>query len=56
MSKVARPAESSRSWEVDLRARLTAGDDTGLSELYDQYASFVYGLARRVAGSETAAK
>ena len=42
--------------KVALRARLTAGDDTGLSELYDQYASFVYGLARRVAGSETAAE
>ena len=56
MSNVARAVESSRSWEIDLRARLTAGDDTGLSELYDQYASFVYGLARRVAGSEAAAE
>ena len=56
MSNVARAVESSRSWEIDLRARLIAGDDTGLSELYDQYASFVFGLARRVAGSEAAAE
>ena len=56
MSDVARPVESSRSWEIDLRARLVAGDDSGLSELYDQYAAFVYGLARRVAGSDAAAE
>ena len=56
MTDVARPVESSRSWEIDLRARLVAGDDTGLGELYDQYASFVFGLARRVAGCEAAAE
>ena len=56
MTHVPSLVESSRSWEIDLRARLLAGDDTALSELYGQYASFVYGLARRVAGSETAAE
>ena len=56
MTHVPSPVETSRAWEIDLRARLVAGDDSGLSELYDQYASFVYGLARRVAGSETAAE
>ena len=56
MTQVPRLVESSRSWEIDLRNRLLAGDDTALTELYDQYASFVYGLARRVAGSETAAE
>ena len=56
MSSVPRALESSRSWEIDLRARLIAGDETGLNELYDQYASFVFGLARRVAGSEPAAE
>ncbi len=32
--------------------RLVAGDDEALTEVYDQYASLVFGLARRVTGSE----
>ena len=35
-------------WERDVRARLVAGDECALGECYDQYASFVFGLALRV--------
>jgi RNA polymerase sigma factor (sigma-70 family) len=43
-------------WERDLRDRLIAGDETAVADLYDQYASFVFGLARRVTGDRTAAE
>ena len=36
---------SPSGWEHDVRDRLVAGDDAALREVYDQYASFVYGLA-----------
>lgn len=35
--------------DVVLVARLAAGDDEALAEVYDRYGSFVFGLARRVA-------
>jgi RNA polymerase sigma factor (sigma-70 family) len=35
-------------WEAEIRRRLRAGDEDALGEVYDQYASFVYGLALRV--------
>lgn len=35
-------------WERTIVARLTAGDPAALAALYDQFASFVFGLARRV--------
>jgi RNA polymerase sigma-70 factor (ECF subfamily) len=35
-----------------LLARIRAGDDTALREAYDQHASLVYGLARRVTRDE----
>ena len=35
-------------WECEVRDRIVAGDDTALREVYDQFASFVYGLALRV--------
>jgi RNA polymerase sigma-70 factor (ECF subfamily) len=35
-------------WERDTCARLAARDEAALTEIYDQYASFVFGLALRV--------
>jgi hypothetical protein len=35
-------------WEHELTRRLTAHDETALTELYDQLGDFVYGLAARV--------
>ncbi len=43
-------------WERTTRDRLVAGEDAALSEIYDQYASFVYGLALRVLGDARAAE
>src|SRR5215203_2450237 len=43
-------------WESEVRARVVAGDDLALREVYDQYASFVYGLAARVIGDPRAAE
>jgi RNA polymerase sigma factor (sigma-70 family) len=43
-------------WELDVRERVVAGDDTALREVYDQYSSFVYGLAARVIGDMRAAE
>src|SRR5215216_6256654 len=44
------------SWEAGLVERLVAGDETALSEIYDQFASFVFGLARRVTANPTIAE
>ena len=46
----------STSWELSLRQRLLAGDDGALSEIYDQYSSFVFGLAARVTNDRRAAE
>src|SRR5262245_46954665 len=46
----------SSSWEHDVRDRVLAGDEGALGEVYDQYASFVYGLAARVIGDSRAAE
>jgi RNA polymerase sigma factor (sigma-70 family) len=46
----------SSDWEVGVRARLLAGDDDALADVYDQYSSFVYGLAVRVIGEGRAAE
>jgi RNA polymerase sigma-70 factor, ECF subfamily len=43
-------------WECAVRDRVVAGDDTALREVYDQYASFVYGIAVRVIGDPRAAE
>jgi RNA polymerase sigma factor (sigma-70 family) len=43
-------------WERAVRVRLVAGDERALSECYDQYVSFVYGLALRVIGDVRAAE
>jgi RNA polymerase sigma-70 factor, ECF subfamily len=39
-----------------LVARLTAGDEEALAEIFDRYAPFLYGLARRVTGDRGAAE
>src|SRR3954467_10228273 len=46
----------SSDWERDVRERLVGSDDEALAEIYDQYASFVYGLALRVIGDARAAE
>ena len=46
----------SSDWERDVRQRLVANDEAALAEIYDQYASFVYGLALRVIGDARAAE
>ena len=50
------PAVASRVWERGVLDRLVAGDHDALREVYDQYASFVYGLALRVIGDPRAAE
>jgi RNA polymerase sigma-70 factor (ECF subfamily) len=42
--------------ERAIARRLCAGDDSALTELYDAYSSFVFGLAMRVIGDRTAAE
>ncbi len=42
--------------ERALAARLCAGDDAALGELYDQHCGFVFGLALRVIGDKQAAE
>jgi RNA polymerase sigma factor (sigma-70 family) len=41
--------------EARLVARLAAGDERALGELYDRYGPYVHGLARRVTGSASIA-
>ena len=43
-------------WEHDVHQRLLTGDQAALGECYDQYSSFVFGLARRVIGDRRAAE
>ena len=43
-------------WERATRDRLMAGEEAALNEIYDQFASFVYGLALRVIGDARAAE
>jgi RNA polymerase sigma factor (sigma-70 family) len=43
-------------WERAVRERLVAGEERALCECYDQYSSFVYGLALRVIGDLRAAE
>jgi RNA polymerase sigma-70 factor (ECF subfamily) len=53
---VAPPSAPASGWERDVRDRVVAGDESALREVYDQYASFVYGLAARVIGDPRAAE
>jgi RNA polymerase sigma-70 factor (ECF subfamily) len=43
-------------WECAVTERMAAGDEHALGEVYDQFASFVYGLAFRVIGDARAAE
>jgi len=43
-------------WEQQVRQRLAAGEEQALTEVYEQYSSFVYGLALRVIGDPRAAE
>ena len=43
-------------WEHTVCERMLAGDDAALGEIYDQFASFVYGLAFCVIGDARAAE
>ena len=43
-------------WEAEIGRRLRAGDEAALGEVYDQYSSFVYGLALRVIGEQRGAE
>jgi RNA polymerase sigma-70 factor (ECF subfamily) len=54
--RATRHAAPASAWERDVRDRVVAGDESALSELYDQYASYVYGLAARVIGDPRAAE
>jgi len=42
--------------DVALIARLRAGDDTAMADMYDRYSGIVYGVALRVLGDTTAAE
>src|SRR5947199_7203815 len=44
------------AWELDVRTRLVARDCAALTELYDQFGSYVFGLAARVIGDRRAAE
>jgi RNA polymerase sigma-70 factor, ECF subfamily len=47
---------ASGEWELAVRDRLVARDQIALSELYDQFGSYVFGLAARVIGDRHAAE
>src|SRR3954468_16729149 len=44
------------AWELAVRDRLVARDASALTDLYDQFGSFVFGLAARVIGDRRAAE
>jgi RNA polymerase sigma-70 factor (ECF subfamily) len=48
--------ERAGDWELGVRKRMASRDESALTEVYDQYASFVYGLALRVIGDPRAAE
>ena len=58
MPTAARPVSSPDTavWERRTVARLQAGDDAALREVFDQYGSFVFGLARRVTANRSLAE
>jgi RNA polymerase sigma factor (sigma-70 family) len=51
---VRRPADM--TWDQLMMARIAAGDDRALGELYNVLSAYVYGLARRVTRSAQAAE
>jgi RNA polymerase sigma factor (sigma-70 family) len=44
------------AWEHEVKRRLVARDHAALTEIYDQFGSYVYGLAARVIGDRRAAE
>jgi RNA polymerase sigma-70 factor (ECF subfamily) len=50
------PRTGPSEWDCVARERLVERDGDALGEVYDQYASFVYGLALRVIGDRRAAE
>jgi len=44
-----------REWERSIVARITAGDDSALAVVYDQYSSLVFGITARMLGRSHAA-
>ena len=44
------------AWEHEIKARLVQRDDTALTELYDQFGGYVFGLATRVIRDRRAAE
>jgi RNA polymerase sigma-70 factor (ECF subfamily) len=49
-------ADHATSWEDLVRARLAERDPTALAELFDQFGSYVYGVAARVTRDDRAAE
>jgi len=47
---------ASGEWELAVRDRLVARDQSALCDLYDQFGSYVFGLAARVIGDRHAAE
>ena len=56
MSDPARRDVRPSDWEPGVRARLVAREESALGEVYDQFSSFVYGIAFRVIGDARAAE
>jgi RNA polymerase sigma-70 factor (ECF subfamily) len=46
----------STTWDMRAVARMRAGDDSALGELYDAHASYVYGLACRITANPALAE
>jgi RNA polymerase sigma-70 factor (ECF subfamily) len=43
-------------WSCQIRARLVAGDESALSEVYDAYAALAFGIATRILRDPTSAE
>lgn len=56
ITRVAGTQAGDKRNDVTLIARLRAGDDTAMADLYDRYSGIVYGVALRVLGDTTAAE
>jgi RNA polymerase sigma-70 factor (ECF subfamily) len=50
------PMQVSQQDEAALLARIHAGDESAMAELYDRYSGIVYGVALRVLGSTASAE
>lgn len=56
MTELGTDRAPSSDWERVVRGRLAAREEAALAEVYDQYSSFVFGLAARVIGDPRAAE